>query len=91
MSGIRKQVDSDYEGDNMVAFLRASPCYRKSSNVLEDRVSGETYNVEVHRKPLDASGRAYKYCSHEHRSIDSAVRCAKKLMRLLRRELGVGA
>jgi hypothetical protein len=83
---IVKQVDADYEGDGIVAFVNSTPRYRKGPNVWDECVSGETYRVELHRKPLDASGRAFKYCQHEHRSIDGAVLCAKKLMRNQRRE-----
>lgn len=43
-------------------------------------------SVELHRKPITGSDRAFKYCQHEHRSIDGAVSCAKKLMRSHRRE-----
>lgn len=80
---IVKQVDADYEGDGVVAFIDATPRYRRGSN-FGDMSSGETYTVELHRRPLDASGVAFKYCGHEHRSIDGAVRCAKKLMRVYR-------
>lgn len=78
---IFKQVDSDYEGDAIVAFIDSTPRYRKGPNVWDECVSGETYRVELHRKPITGSDRAFKYCQHEHRSIDAAVRCAKKLMR----------
>jgi hypothetical protein len=81
---IVRQVDADYEGDNVVAFIDSMPRYRKGPNVWDECVSGEAYSVELHRKPLDASGRAFKYCQHKHREIDGAVRCAKKLMRALR-------
>lgn len=82
---IVRQVDADYEGDGMVAFVGSTPRYRKGPNVWDECVSGETYCVEIHRKPLDASGRAFKYCHHEHRSIDAAIRCAKKIMRAERK------
>lgn len=78
---IVRQVDSDYEGDGVVAFIDSTPRYRKGPNVWDECVSGETYRAELHRKPLDASGLAFKYCQHEHRSIDGAIRCAKKMMR----------
>lgn len=81
---IIKQVDADYEGDGMVAFIDSTPRYRKGPNVWDECVTGETYRVEIHRKPLDASARAFKFCPHEHREIDGAVRCAKRLMRSLR-------
>ena len=82
---IVRQVDSDYEGDAMVAFVDSTPRYVKGPNVWDECVSGETYRVEVHRKPLSTDTRAFKYCPHEHRSIDGAIACAKKLMRQLRR------
>lgn len=78
---IVRQVDSDYN-DDFVAFVDSAPIYRKV-NAFEDRVSGETYRVELHRKPLN--GLAFKYCRHEHRSIDAAIRCARKLLKLERR------
>lgn len=82
---IVRQVDSDYEGDGVVAFIDSTPRYRKGLSVVDECVTGETYRVELHRKPLDASGRAFKFCQHEHREIDSAVRCARRLMREQRR------
>lgn len=82
---IVRQVDADYAGDGVVAFVDATPRYRKGPNVWDECVSGETYRVELHRKPLDSSGLAFKHCPHEHRQIDGAVRCAKKLMRAHRR------
>lgn len=81
---IIKQIDADYEGDGVVAFIDAAPRYRKGPNVWDECISGETYRVELHRKPLDASGRAFKYCPHEHRGIDAAVRCARKLLKQVR-------
>ena len=81
---IVRQVDADYEGDGIVAFIDSTPRYRDNrtgDGTYGEMVTGETYRVELHRKPLDASGRAFKFCRHEHRSIDAAVRCAKKLMR----------
>jgi hypothetical protein len=81
---IVRQVDSDYEGDGMVAFIDSTPRYRKGPNVWDECITGETYRVELHRKPLDASGRAFKFCAHEHREIDAAIRCARRLMRSLR-------
>lgn len=81
---IVKQVDADYEGDHVVAFIDSTPRYRKGPNVWDECVSGETYRAELHRKPLDASGLAFKYCPHEHREIDAAVRCARRMMRALR-------
>lgn len=83
---IVRQVDADYEGAGVVAFIGSTPRYRKGPNCWDECVSGETYSVELHHRPLDASGRAFKYCHHEHREIDGAVRCAKKLMRAFRRE-----
>jgi hypothetical protein len=83
---IVKQIDSDYEGDGIAAFLDATPRYRDNTNrtgTYGEMMTGETYRVEVHRKPLN--GLAFRYCRHEHRSIDSAVRCAKKLLRAIRR------
>ena len=82
---IVRQVDADYEGDNVVAFIDSTPRYRKGPNAWDECVSGETYRTELHRKPLDSSGRAFKYCRHEHRSVDGAIRCAKRLMREHRR------
>lgn len=81
---IVRQVDPDYN-DPFVAFVDSTPRYRKGPNVWDECVSGETYRVELHRKPLDASGRAFMFCPHEHRSIDGAILCAKKLMRSQRR------
>jgi hypothetical protein len=80
---IVRQVDADYEGDGVVAFIDATPRYRKGA-AFGESVTGETYRAEVHRKPLDASGLAFRYCQHEHRSIDAAIRCAKILLRASR-------
>ena len=82
---IVRQVDPSYN-DPVVAFIDSTPRYRKGPNVWDECVSGETYRVELHRKPLDASGKAFKYCQHEHREIDGAIRCTKKLMLQHRRE-----
>lgn len=82
---IVRQIDSSYAGDDMVAFVDSTPRYQKGPNCWDECVTGETYRVELHRKPLDASGKAFKYCQHEHREIDSAIRCARKLMRAERK------
>lgn len=82
---IVRQVDAEYEGDMVVAFVGSTPRYRKGPSAIDECVTGETYSVELHRKPLDASGRAFKFCHHEHRSVDSAIRCAKKLLKAERR------
>ena len=76
---IVKQVDADYEGDGVVAFIQSAPRYRAGGH--GEMVTGETYNVEIHQKPLDSSGLALKFCKHEHREIDAAVRCARRLLR----------
>ena len=83
---IVKQVDADYAGDGIVAFVESTPRYRKGPNVWDECVTGETYRVELHRKPITGSDKAFQYCRHEHRSIDAAVRCAKALMRSARRD-----
>lgn len=84
---IVRQVDSDYAGDNMVAFVQSAPRYRRHGpGGFGEMETGETYNVEVHHKPLDASGKAFAYCPHEHREIDAAVRCARRFMRTLSSE-----
>lgn len=82
---IVRQVDADYEGDGIVAFIDSTPRYRKGPNCWDECVSGETYCVELHRKPITGSDKAFKFCRHEHRTIDAAIRCAKKIMRAERR------
>lgn len=78
---IVKQVDPDYEGDACVAFVVGTPHYVKDGPFGE-LDTGDRYGVEVHRRPV--TGRAGAHCRHEHRSIDAAVRCAKRLLRDVR-------
>jgi hypothetical protein len=80
---IVKQVDCDGDYEGVVAFIHADPRYLKGPNCWDECVSGETYSGELHRRPLDASGKAFLYCQHKHRSIDAAVSCVKKMMRVV--------
>lgn len=47
---IVRQVDADYEGDGVVAFIDSTPRYRQGSNVCDECVSGETYRAETPSK-----------------------------------------
>jgi hypothetical protein len=78
---IVKQVDADT--DDIVAFVGATARFRARGS-FDEIVTGETYCVELHRKPVN--GSAFRFCRHEHRSIDAAVKCAKQLMRGERRK-----
>ena len=85
---IVKQVDD--EADGLVAFIDSAPRYRDNrtgDGFYGEMCTGETYRVEVHRKPLTTNHVAFIYCRHEHREIDAAVQCAKRLMRACRRGL----
>lgn len=83
VSRICKQVDPDYPGDNYVAFVIADPVYSRRGT-FGDMQSGETYSVEVCKKT--DMGIGFKFCQHNHRSIDAAAKCAKVLLRSLRRD-----
>lgn len=76
---IVKQIDGD-NPDAAVAFIDATPRYY---SYKRGGFGGETYNAELHRKPLN--GTAAKHCPHSHRSIDAAIRCAERMLRDERR------
>ena len=64
--------------DAIVGFVEAWSVERGPADApwTEDR-----YTATVYRRPLGTADRAIAGCAHEHRSIDAAARCLRRLLR----------
>ena len=80
---IMKQIDLEDVGitnrTDLVAFVTAH-------DVMRGPVGGEyplhRYTGEIHRRPVGQAS-AFRWCQHDHRSLDAATRCTRTLLRLV--------
>ncbi len=82
-SNIRRQIDPEVDDDaiHFVCFIEATPRYRDSGVTWRDMTTGETYAAVLYRRPVTQARPFVCQCGHEHRSIDAADVCGRRLMR----------